>query len=297
MNLKKVTVREVGPRDGFQMENKLITAEEKVKIINQLAAAGLKNVEFSSFVHPKAVPQLKDAEEVAAMLLPAEDVLFSALVVNEKGLARAVNAGVREVQMIVSASEAHSQRNVQMSVSESLSQAVSVAEQALGHGVAVRSAVAMAFGCPFDGKIDQEQVERIAAEMAEAGIEQITLADTAGLAHPLQVKELLHVLLKKMPGIRWGLHFHDTRGLALANINASMEVGVSLFESSIGGLGGCPFVPGATGNVATEDLVNMLEMMGLETGISLEKLLAASREVQKIFQRDLPSKLLALSLH
>ena len=295
MNVKQVTVREVGPRDGFQMEKIFIPTEQKMNIIKKLIEAGLKHVEVTSFVHPEAVPQLKDAEAIASMLPPRDDVVFSALIVNEKGLERAVRAGIQEVQMIVSASESHCRRNVQMSISESLQQTRIVAEQAFQSGVAVRAAVAMAFGCPFDGEVQPDTVEFICNAMVDCGIKQITLADTAGLANPRQVQALLRQLKISVPDVNWGLHFHDTRGLALANIYASLESGANLFESSIGGLGGCPFVPGATGNVATEDLVNMLEMMGIETGVLLTPLLTAGKEVQKIVGRMLPGRLLALT--
>ncbi len=295
MNLDRATVREVGPRDGFQMEKTFIPTEQKIAIINRLIAAGLKHLEVTSFVHPGAVPQLRDAEAVVSLLPSRDDVVYSDLIVNEKGLQRAVQAGIREVQMIVSASESHCQRNVQMTINQALLQTRRVASQALQAGITVRSAVAMAFGCPFDGAVSLQAVERICQSMVECGIVQITLADTAGLAHPGQVKSLVEQLKSRLPGVSWGLHFHDTRGLALANIYAALESGVDLFESSIGGLGGCPFVPGATGNVATEDLVNMLEMMGVETGISLEGLLAASSEVQHLLGRDLPGRISALA--
>ena len=295
MTEERVTVRDVGPRDGFQMEKTFIPTDQKIAVITRLVEAGLKHVEVTSFVHPKAVPQLKDAESVVSMLPPRDDVVFSALIVNEKGLQRAVQAGIQEVQMIVSASESHCRRNVQMSISESLQQTRAVAKQALQSGVTVRAAVAMAFGCPFDGEVQMDTIESICNTMVESGIKQITLADTAGLANPRQVKTRLRELEIRVPGVYWGLHFHDTRGLALANIFASIELGATMFESSIGGLGGCPFVPGATGNVATEDLVNMLEVMGIETGISLSRLLDVSEEVQKTVGRLLPSKLLALT--
>jgi hydroxymethylglutaryl-CoA lyase len=297
VSLDRVTVREVGPRDGFQMEKTFIPTEQKLSIINKLIMAGLKHVEVTSFVHPRAVPQLKDAEAVVSLLPSRDDVdvVYSALIVNERGLQRAVQAGIREVQMIVSASESHCQRNVQMTINQAILQTRQVASQALQAGITVRSAVAMAFGCPFDGAVSLQAVERICQSMVDCGIVQITLADTAGLAHPGQVKSLVEQLKSRLPGVSWGLHFHDTRGLALANIYAALESGVDLFESSIGGLGGCPFVPGATGNVATEDLVNMLEMMGVETGISLEGLLTASSEVQHLLGRDLPARIFALA--
>lgn len=293
--LDRATVREVGPRDGFQMEKTFIPTEQKIAMIKKLIAAGLKHVEVTSFVHPRAVPQLKDAETVVSLLPSRDDVVYSALIVNEKGLQRAEQAGIREVQMIVSASESHCQRNVQMTVNQALLQTQRVTSLALQAGITVRSAVAMALGCPFDGAVSLQAVERICQNMFDCGIAQITLADTAGLAHPRQVRNLVDQLKNRLPGVSWGLHFHDTRGLALANIYAALESGVDLFESSIGGLGGCPFVPGATGNVATEDLVNMLEMMGIETGISLDGLLVASSEVQHILGRELPARISALA--
>jgi hydroxymethylglutaryl-CoA lyase len=288
-------IREVGPRDGFQMEREFLPTKLKVKIIKMLLEADLKMIEVTSFVHPRFVPQLKDAEEVAASLKPMEGALFSALVVNERGAERAVKAGIPEVQLVVSASEAHSIRNVRMTVSESLRQAHSVCRLARREDLKVRGAIAMSFGCPFEGHVPLGSIKKIATEMADMGIKQVTLADTAGLANPRQVKEMLAVLLEKFKeGITWGLHFHDTRGLGLANTLAGLEAGVVLMESSVGGLGGCPFIPGATGNIATEDLVNMLTMMGVKTGINLPKLLKAAREVQKIIGRSLPGRLLNL---
>ncbi len=294
MNVEQVAVREVGPRDGFQMETTYIPTDQKIVVINKLVAAGLQHVEVTSFVHPEAVPQLKDAEALVSLLPPRDDVVYSALIVNERGLQRAVQAGIREVQMIVSATEAHCRRNVRMSIAEALRQARTVTAQAAREGVSVRSAVAMAFGCPFEGDVELRVLESICEAIFEGGISQITLADTAGLGNPRQVKNLLGELQVRLPDVCWGLHFHDTRGLALANIYASLESGIYLFESSIGGLGGCPFLPGATGNVATEDLVNMLEMMGISTGVSLERLLALSAEISELLGRNLPGRISAL---
>lgn len=291
----KVWIREVGPRDGLQMEKKFIPTERKVSLISSLVEAGLKKIEVTSFVNPKAVAQLKDAEEVVRLLKANDQVEFSALVLNKRGMERAVASGIPEVVLVVSATETHSLRNGGRSISQVLQEMSRMARFGAKEGIRLRGAVAVAFGCPFEGEVPVAALERVVGAMSESGIRQITLADTAGLASPVQVRRVLQFFRDQYRDIAWGLHFHDTRGLALVNVYAGLEEGVTLFESSVGGLGGCPFIPNAAGNVATEDLVNMLAMLGLETGVDLEKLVKIAGELESLLGRTLPSRLLRLS--
>ena len=290
----KVWIREVGPRDGLQMEKEFIPTERKLRFINSLLEAGLQRIEVTSFVSPKAVEQLKDAEAVVKLLKTKGQVEFSGLVMNEKGMERAVEAGISEVVVVISATETHSLRNGGHSIARSLQRMNRIAGIGAREGIRVRGAVAVAFGCPFEGEVPVAALDGVVAVLYDAGISQITLADTAGLASPVQVKGIMSALQKKYSNVLWGLHFHDTRGLGLANVYAGLEEGVSLFESSTGGLGGCPFIPNAAGNVATEDLVNMLHMMGIDTGIDPAKLLNAAGELEDMLGRSLSSRMLRL---
>ncbi|MBE3588765.1 MAG: hydroxymethylglutaryl-CoA lyase [Thermoanaerobacteraceae bacterium] len=293
---EEILIREVGPRDGLQNEARLIPAEQKIVFIEKLVQAGLKAVEITSFVHPRAVPQLADAEEVAAGVRRflegvrgsgARQVVISALVGNRRGVERALAAGVEQVVMVISASEEHSRANMNMTIAQSLEQLREIAALAAGGGLALRGAVAVAFGCPYRGKVPPEQVLRIVEAMLQAGIGEITLADTAGLANPRQVYELVAGLYRRYPGTAFALHLHDTRGLALANIVTGIQAGVKIVESSTGGLGGCPFIPGATGNVATGEVVYLLHEMGIKTGVDPEKLQECVRWLEEVLGRKL----------
>lgn len=274
----KVTIREVGPRDGLQSLSACIPTAAKIKLIRGLAAAGVTVIEATSFVSLRAVPQLADAGEVLKALadLPA-NVALSALVGNAQGMARAAGSGVMEVVAVVSASEAHNMANLNRTVERSLAELEKICSLARGRGIRVRGAVATAFGCPRQGMITSPQVGRVVNAMVEAGTEEITLADTAGMANPRQVYDLVKEMADCHPSVTWALHFHDTKKLGLANAIAGLQAGVNILESSFGGLGGCPFIPGAAGNIATEDLVSMLHSMGIHTGISLEGVAACSR--------------------
>ncbi|MGB9803227.1 hydroxymethylglutaryl-CoA lyase [Desulfofundulus sp.] len=277
----RVLIREVGPRDGLQNEPHILTTAQKIHLIELLVRAGVRAIEATSFVNPRVVPQLADAEEVvsgARKVLAAleeqgvQGVVLSALVGNRRGVERALSAGVDEVVMVISASEEHNLANMGMPIGESLRQLEEASALAAGTGVLIRGAVAVAFGCPYRGKIGLDRIMQIIEVMVGAGIGEITLADTAGLANPRQVYEMVEQLSRNYPSVSFALHFHNTRGLALPNIITGIQAGVSIIESSSGGLGGCPFIPGATGNVATEDVVYMLQSMGIETGIDLKKL-------------------------
>jgi hydroxymethylglutaryl-CoA lyase len=292
MNLpSSVTIVEVGPRDGLQNETAFVPTEQKIALIERLAETGLKRIEITSFVHPKAIPQLQDSEEVVKRIDQASALTYSTLVPNEKGLERALAAGVREIGLFVSASETHNQKNVRMSVADSLKGFRTIAEKALAARIRMRGYVVTAFGCPYEGRISPEKVEFIIDEYQSLGVQEIALGDTTGMANPVMVCRMVERLLPRFTQAALALHFHDTRGLALANILAALEQGVRVFDGSVGGLGGCPYAPGASGNVATEDLVNMLEEMGINTGIDLSKLIECAQFAREIIGKDLPGHL------
>ncbi|HYA93072.1 MAG TPA: hydroxymethylglutaryl-CoA lyase [Thermodesulfobacteriota bacterium] len=295
MNLpNSVTIVEVGPRDGLQNEANFVPTEQKIELINCLSQTGLGRIEITSFVHPKAIPQLQDSEEIVKRIERKAGIIYSTLVPNEKGLERALAAGVEEIALFVSASETHNQKNVKMSISDSLKGFRSIAEKALTHGIRMRGYVVTAFGCPYEGRISPEKVESIVDEYRSLGVHEIALGDTTGMANPVEVNRMVSRILRRLDEkTSLALHFHDTRGAALANILSALQEGVMIFDGSIGGLGGCPYAPGASGNVATEDLVNMLEEMGIETGIDLNRLMGCAKYARTIIQKDLPSHLLS----
>ncbi len=288
---KRVTIVEVGPRDGLQNEAEFVPTDQKIELIERLSAAGLRRIEITSFVHPKAIPQLQDSEEVVRKVRFRPDIVYSTLVPNERGLERAMAAGVKEIGLFVSASEAHNQKNVRMSVADSLKGFRAIAQMALSHGIRMRGYVVTAFGCPYEGRIAPEKVEYIISEYRAMGVHEIALGDTTGMANPRMVSQILERVKSLAGDTGLALHFHDTRGAALANILAALQEGVTVFDGSIGGLGGCPYAPGASGNVATEDLVNMLEEMGIETGIDLLKLIDCAKFAAKIVKKKLPGHL------
>jgi hydroxymethylglutaryl-CoA lyase len=289
---KHVTICEVGTRDGFQIEPEFIPTESKVEVVNQLTAAGLQRIEVTSFVHPKAVPQLRDAEEVMARITRRPGTVYAALVPNDKGAMRAVEAGVDRVHTVLSASESHNLANVNMTVAESLAKLAAVAQVAHEARVPLQGGISTAFGCPFEGEVPLSSLEAIVARLVDVGFSGIGLADTTGMANPAQVKRTLEHLVPTFPGVEWTLHTHNTRAMAIPNILAAMDYGVRHFDASIGGLGGCPFAPGATGNVCTEDLVHCLHAMGYETGIDLDRLISTSLQVEEIIGRTLPGQVM-----
>jgi hydroxymethylglutaryl-CoA lyase len=293
MNLpRSVTIVEVGPRDGLQNESEFVPTEQKIALIERLSETGLQRIEITSFVHPKAIPQLQDSEEVVKRIQRKPDVIYSTLVPNEKGLERALTAGVQEIGLFVSASETHNQKNVRMSIVDSLKGFRNIAEKALINKIRMRGYIVTAFGCPYEGRIAPEKVEWIIDEYQALGIHEIALGDTTGMANPLMVSRLIERIKPRLGQTGLALHFHDTRGMALANILAALQQGVTIFDGSIGGLGGCPYAPGASGNVATEDLVNMLEEMGIGTGINLQKLIECAHYAGEITKKDLPGHLI-----
>jgi hydroxymethylglutaryl-CoA lyase len=288
---KRVTICEVGTRDGFQIEPDFIPTELKIEVVDRLSATGMPRIEVTSFVSPKAVPQLRDAEEVMARIKRRPGTVYSALVPNDKGAVRAVDAGVDEIHTVISASESHNLANVNMTIAESLQKLRAVAEVAQRARLPVVAGISCSFGCPFEGGVPVTQLESIVARLVDLGAKGVGLADTTGMANPAQVGRVLERLVPRFPGIEWTLHTHDTRAMAIPNILAAMEAGVTNFDGSIGGLGGCPFAPGASGNVCTEDLIHCLHAMGVETGVNLDALIETSRRVQEIVGRALPGQI------
>jgi hydroxymethylglutaryl-CoA lyase len=288
---ERVTICEVGTRDGFQIEPDFIPTERKIEVVNRLSATGMPTIEVTSFVSPKAVPQLRDAEEVMAKITRRPGTVYSALVPNDKGAVRAVDAGVDEIHTVVSASESHNLANVNMTIAESIAKLGAVAEVAHRAGLPVSAGISCSFGCPFEGEVPLSRLESVVARLVDLGARGIGLADTTGMANPAQVSRVLEHLVPRFAAIEWTLHTHDTRAMAIPNILAAMEKGVTHFDASIGGLGGCPFAPGASGNVCTEDLIHCLHAMGVETGVDLDAMIETSRRVQAIVGRILPGQI------
>lgn len=297
----RVEITEVGTRDGFQMESEFIPTQTKIDVLNGLIAAGLRRFEVSSFVSPRAIPQLQDAEAVIEGMDRVPGLHVACLVPNARGAERAARAKVDEMVTFVSASESHNQANLNTSVDGSLAGLDAIMEVAAKYDIAVHGAVAVAFGCPFEGEVRHEQVHKIVGRYAQAGIGSVTLGDTTGMATPPLVRGLVQSLRERYPHMDIVLHFHNTRGVGLVNVMTGLELGVTRYESSIAGLGGCPFAPGASGNVCTEDMVYMLHEMGVETGIDLERLLQVARQVERVIGRTLPGQVMKsghrLALH
>jgi hydroxymethylglutaryl-CoA lyase len=291
---KCVRIREVGPRDGFQNEPETIPTAEKIRLVDMLSGTGLRRLEVTSFVRPEAIPQLSDAEEVLAGVQRREGVAFSVLIPNERGLERALALRDRfdEVNVFVSASETHNRKNVNRTIEESLAGLERTLEGAREAGLRCEGVISVSFGCPYEGEVPPERVFGVAERLAAAGCEEIGFGDTTGMANPHQVGEFFAAARERLAGVELTAHFHNTRGQGLANVLAALEAGVESFESSFGELGGCPVPPGATGNVATEDVVSMLHEMGVETGIDLPALVEASRAAQDALGRPLGSHVL-----
>lgn len=287
-----VTICEVGTRDGFQIEAEFIPTDVKIDMVNRLSAAGIPRIEVTSFVHPKAVPQLRDAEEVMARISRRPGTTYAALVPNDKGAVRAIAAGVDKIHTVLSASESHNMANVNMTIAESLSKLEAVARVASAANVPVQGGISTAFGCPFETDIALDTLDMIVTRLVAMGCVGIGLADTTGMANPAQVRRTLEHLVPQFPGVEWTLHTHNTRAMAIPNILASMEYGVRHFDSSLGGLGGCPFAPGATGNVCTEDLVHCLHAMDIDTGIDLQQLVTAAQTLEDVIGRTLPGQVM-----
>lgn len=284
-----VTIKEVGPRDGLQNEQMFIETEDKIKWINQLSETGLQYIEITSFVHPKWIPALADARKVAKRIHRKHGVTYAALVPNLHGLEGAFETSVDEVSVFMSASETHNRKNINKSIDETFPVIQEVVHEALSAGKTVRGYLSTVFGCPYEGTVQLNEIISVAETLFEMGINELSLGDTIGIANPRQVQTVLAELLKRFPSEKLAMHFHNTRGTALANVVASLQMGITTFDGAIGGLGGCPYAPGASGNLATDDLLYMLSGMDVQTNIDEKKLLDAARFIQEKLGRLLPS--------
>jgi hydroxymethylglutaryl-CoA lyase len=285
-----VSIYEVSPRDGLQNEASPIPLEGKRELIDALVQAGLTRIELTSFVSPRWVPQLADAEELARAVRAPAGVTFSALCPNAKGLERALAVGLQEIAVFMSASETHNRKNTNKSIEQSFDAFAEVVPPALGHGMRVRAYISTVWGCPYEGAVDPARSLEIAQRLLELGCYQVSLGDTIGVGTPLQTREIVKLFLSEIAQPKLALHFHDTRGTALANALIGLELGIRDFDASVAGVGGCPYAPGAAGNLATEDLVYMLEGMGVKTGVNLDWLIEAGRVAERVIGRRLPGK-------
>ena len=286
----EVSVYEVSPRDGLQNEKATVPLGEKLRLIEALTSAGLKRIEATSFVSPKWIPQLADADDVAAQAKPPPGCTFSALCPNAKGLERAMAAGMKEIAVFLSASETHNKKNVNKTVAETLQEFEEVIGPARQAGMKVRAYVSTVWGCPYEGDVDPRKSLGITRRLLEMGCYQISISDTIGAGTPKQTKQILSLMLAEIPAAKLAMHMHDTRGTALPNIIVGLEMGIRDFDASVGGMGGCPYAPGAAGNVATEDLVYMLHGMGIVTGVDLDRLVEAGKVAESVVGRALPGK-------
>lgn len=290
MNIpEQVTIKEVGPRDGLQNEKEMIPTEDKVEWINQLSDTGLSYIEISSFVHPKWIPQLGDALDVAKQIKRNPDVTYATLVPNMKGLERAMEANIDEVSIFMSASESHNKNNINKSIDETFPVLKEVVDGAKEGNKSVRAYISTVFGCPYDGNVPMKDVLKVCDQLFSMGIDELSIGDTIGVANPVQVESVLNTLSEQFPKDQLALHFHNTRGTALANVLTALQLGYRTFDSSLGGLGGCPYAKGASGNLATDDLFYMLKGMNIETGINEDKLMQAGQWIQKKMNKALPS--------
>ncbi|MGG1245671.1 hydroxymethylglutaryl-CoA lyase [Bacillus spizizenii] len=287
---KKVKIKEVGPRDGLQNEPVWIQTEDKIAWINQLSRTGLSYIEITSFVHPKWIPALRDAIDVAKGIDRVKGVTYAALVPNQKGLENALEGGIDEACVFMSASETHNRKNINKSTTETLHILKQVNEDAKKANLSTRAYLSTVFGCPYEKDVPIEQVIRLSEALFEFGISELSLGDTIGAANPAQVETVLEALLTRFSANQIALHFHDTRGTALANMVTALQMGITVFDGSTGGLGGCPYAPGSSGNAATEDIVYMLGQMDIKTNVNLDKLLSAAKWIEEKMGTQLPSR-------
>ena len=293
---RQVDVYEVGPRDGLQNELRALSTPEKVELIEALVQAGLRRIEVTSFVSPRWIPQLADADKLLRLLPRPQGVVFSALVPNLKGLERAKAANLEEAAIFLSVTESHSRRNINKSVEEAIRTSTEVSREARRAGLKVRGYLSCVWGCPYEGTTKVEKVVEVVKALADLDLYQLSLGDTIGVGTPRQTAEIVGEVQRLLPPEKIALHLHDTRGTALANALVGLSMGVTTFDASIGGLGGCPYAPGAAGNLATEDLVYMLDGLGAQTGVDLSRLVVAGEKAQKLIGRKLPGKYLQAAL-
>jgi len=291
-NPKRIYIQEVVTRDGLQAESAFVPTEQKIDLINRLSRTGYAKIEVSSFTSPKAIPMLADAEAVMQGIDRVPGVEYTVLIPNLKGAERALSVGVDEFNLVMSVSEAHNQANLKMSCEDSFKGLTSVIELAHANNTAVNISLSTSFGCPMSGITSLAELMHWVDRFAATGIRGITICDTTGMANPAQVQSVCEAVQAKYPKLQWTLHFHNTRGMGLANALAAVNSGIDRFDSSLGGLGGCPYAPGATGNICTEELVHMLDLMGFDTNMQIDALLDCSKDLQSLIGRTLPSQLL-----
>jgi hydroxymethylglutaryl-CoA lyase len=287
----KVTLIEVGPRDGFQFETKIVPTLLKAKIISGLVDAGLKDIQATSFVHPDVVPQMADAEDLLKCLPKRNDVCYSALVLNEKGVERAHLSGLQHIEISISASDTHSRKNAGMPFEKALVKGKDMIRLAQDYKMEIRAGIQCAFGCVYEGRIPEERVLKIAKDFLKIGIQTLAISDTTGMANPLSIQNLTKKLLPEVGKTPVALHLHDTRGLGLVNVMSAMECGVTRFDTALAGMGGCPFVSGAAGNIATEDTAWLMKSLNIETGVDISKVAKCSQKLEDFFEKKFPGKM------
>lgn len=286
-----VTLVEVGPRDGFQFEKAVVPTNRKLSVIAQLVAAGLKHIQIASFVHPVKVPQMADADQLIRQLPRDDGVVYTALVLNQRGLDRAMASGIRALEISLSASDTHSRKNAGMAHGEALDQGLRMIDQAVSAGLHIRASLQCAFGCVYEGQIPTARIVDIIRRFADHGAHVLALADTTGMGSPPVVKGILDAVLPLSGRLPLALHLHDTRGLGLVNLMAALNCGVSIFDTALAGMGGCPFVPGAAGNIGTEDTAHLLETLGIHTGVDYRRVGAVSGEMEAFFRKSFPGRM------
>ena len=292
MNIRKVKVTEVGPRDGFQSEKTILNTDDKIDVINNLIDAGFPRIEVSSFVSPKAIPQLADAATILEKVKRNHETTLAALVPNARGALRAVDAKLDEIVVFLSASESHNKKNVNRSVKDSLLGFREIADIAGKNNIPIQGDIATAFGCPFEGNVSVKRLAEISKEYKMMGFKGVTLGDTTGMATPTVVTEAVNAIRDMVPDFDITLHFHNTRGIGLANVMTGLNLGITDYESCFGGMGGCPFAPNATGNICSEDLIYLLHEMGIETGINLDQLINIAKKVENLVGHRLPGQVM-----
>jgi hydroxymethylglutaryl-CoA lyase len=289
---QRIYINDVAVRDGFQIEREFVPTETKVALIDELSQTGLAKIEVTSFVSPKAIPNMRDAEQVLNLIDRVPDVTYSVLVPNVRGVERAMQCNVDEINLFCSASESHNRANVNRTIAQSVQGFGEIMQALSGSDIKVNCSISTAFGCPFEGDVAPEKIYALIDQFIELGFDGVSVADTTGMANPKQVRELMSEIVKRYAEIEITLHFHNTRGMGLANVMAGLDAGIVHYDASLGGLGGCPFAPGASGNICTEDLVHMLESMGYNTGVNLDRLLDVARKIPEIVGHDVPGQVL-----